>query len=337
MQGTLSLMGSPQLISVAQALQAKGELFALATVVARRSPVSSQVGDKAIITADGTLTGWIGGSCSQPVVKREALAALREGQPRLVRMRTDEVGEIAPLAGITHVAMTCPSGGEVEIFIEPVLPRPLLLAFGETPLVRALAQMAPVVGLDFLSVDDVSGLTGLEPGAIRSDSFAVVATAGHFDEEALTLALRTEARYIALVASARRTAAVLEVLQATGLQDTALARIRRQPGLDLGARSQEEIALELLAEIVRERRGPAPAAQPGALVDTMPAPDDLSLPMAAPLLARDPICGMEVEVAGARHTYEHDGQTYYFCCPHCRTRFAKDPVAALEAGGMPVG
>ncbi len=335
MHGMISLTGSPQLAAAAQALQEKGEPFALATVVARRSPVSSQLGDKAIVKVDGTLIGWIGGSCSQPVVKREALAAMQEGEPRLVRMRTDEVSQIPPLAGVTTVAMTCPSGGEVEIFIEPVLPRPMLLAFGETPLVRALAQMAPVVGLDFTPVDDLNRLAELEPGVVRRDSFVVVATAGHFDEEALTFALRTGARYIALVASAKRTAAVLEVLQGGGLSEAVLARIRRQAGIDLGARSQEEIALELLAEIVRERRSQDAAAGPGAGLGA--DPDDLSLPMATPILARDPICGMEVEVVGARHTYEHEGQTHYFCCPHCRAKFVKNPAAALEAGGVPVG
>ena len=333
MHGTIGAIGNPELMAAARELQAKGESFALATVVARRSPVSAQVGDRAIVRQDGTLVGWIGGSCSQPVVRREALAALTEGQPRLVRMRTDAAPAIPVLEGVTEVAMTCPSGGEVEIFIEPVLARPALLAIGETPLARALAQMAPVVGLDVTAVGDFERLGGLNPAAVRPDTFVVVATAGHFDEEALTFALRTEARYIALVASPRRSAAVLEVLRGSGLPESALSRIRLQVGIDLGARSQEEIALELLAEIVRERRSqPRPGPTPGSGAD-----DDLALPMAAPVLARDPICGMEVEVGATRHTYEYAGQTYYFCCPHCWAKFVADPAACLEAGGVPVG
>jgi xanthine dehydrogenase accessory factor len=151
----------------------------------------------------------------------------------------------------------------------------------------------------------------------------VVASAGSCDEEALQAALRSPAPYVALVASRRRAAAVLEVLRASGCTEEQLARVRTPAGLEVGAVTQEEIALSVLAEIVsvyrgRQRQRVAVAPLPGA---------------ASPATARDPVCGMEVEVARARHTAEHAGATYYFCCPHCRQHFLKDPERHLGPGG----
>jgi xanthine dehydrogenase accessory factor len=306
----LNAMGNARLLALARELEERGEPFALATVVSRRPPVSARLGDKAVIKADGTIVGWIGGSCAQPVVRREALAAMVAGAPRLVRMTTSEIGEIPALDGVINVPMTCASGGEAEVWIEPHQQRPVLVAVGETPLVQALAQLAPLVG--FAATAAAQTPERLHPG-----SFVVVATAGHYDEEALTAALATPARYIALVASRKRAATVMAFLRGRGLPEAALARVRTPAGLDIGAATQEEIALSILAEIVREYRTGVAAAD--------------SPPIAMPVLAVDPVCGMEVEVAAARHTHEHEGTHYYFCCPHCKADFAKDPARYLSA------
>lgn len=313
-----------RLWTLVQELEQRGEPYALATVVSRRPPVSARLGDKAVITADGALVGWIGGSCSQPVVRREAMAAIAEGRPRLVKLTREQLAE-PPMEGVRRVAMTCSSGGEAEIYIEPCVQRPQLIAVGETPLVPALVEMAQVVGFDAVEATEV-------PAQVGRNAFVVVASAGHYDEEAVAAALRTTARYVALVASRKRAATVMAYLRDAGVEEQALARLRNPAGLNIGAATQEEIALSILAEIVQEYRM-------GAVQTVAAAPaDDLALellPMAAPQLARDPVCGMDVEVAGARHTAEHEGQRYYFCCPHCRASFMKDP-AAFQGGGKAV-
>lgn len=338
MHGVMGLSGNGRLMAFVRELESRGEPYALATVVSRRPPVSAQLGDKAVIRADGSIVGWIGGSCSQPVVRREALASMAAGRPRLVRLTTAELEGLPPLDGVTNVAMTCPSGGEAEIYIEPHLRRPTLVAVGETPLVRALAQMAPVVGfgvtvvaersLMTLEDDGVSyvGLGELGEGHLGQGSFVVVASAGHYDEEALARALASPAPYVALVASRKRAGVVLQFLREHGLGEQTLARIRTPAGLDIKAATQEEIALSILAEVVREyRAGLAAGVAAGEVA------------VAVMATAVDPVCGMEVEIATARHQFGHEDVTYYFCCPHCQAKFAKDPARFLAAGDVPAG
>ncbi len=339
------VFGKDRMRYLAEQLERAGRAYAIATVVRRRPPVSAQVGDKALITADGELVGWIGGSCSQPVVRRAAVAAIQSGQPRLLRLTADAgaLAEAGDDDAVTTMPMTCPSGGEVEIYIEPHLLRPRLVAVGATPVVRALGLLAPVVGFDVTLVAEKveeleqpvewarrMTLAEYATAAFPDATFFVIASAGHYDEEALLRALQTRSPYVALVASRRRSQAVMEVLRAHELPEEQLQRIRTPAGLDLKARTQEEIALSVLAEIVSlYRQGVAadPAAAAGSA--GADADDDTSLPMAAPALARDPVCGMEVEIASARHTAEYGGQTYYFCCPHCRHSFLKNPERYL--------
>ena len=328
MHGVNQVLNNVQLTEAARELTAAGQPFALATVVYRKPPVSSQVGDKAIVTADGRLIGWIGGSCSQPLVRREAVAAIQSGRPRLLRLTTEPSADATPGESVTAVPMTCPSGGEVEVYIEPQVLRPRVVAVGNTPLVRALGQLAPALGFEVALVADLSEepaftrtltLQELKDAALDGNSFVVVASAGHYDEEALLAALRTPAPYIALVASRRRAQAVREVLAGSGATPEQLDRVRTPAGINIGAVTQEEIALSVLAEIVaeyRRRQQQQVAATP--------------LVVAAPVLAKDPVCGMEVEVATSRFTTEHAGATYYFCCPHCRHHFLKDPAQYLE-------
>lgn len=333
--------GIDRLNHLADELDRAGRPYAIATVVRRRPPVSAQVGDKALITADGQLFGWVGGSCSQSVVRREAVAAIRAGKPRLLRLTADEAELAESDPGVTTVPMTCPSGGQVEIYIEPRLQRPRLVAVGGTPVVRALGLLAPVVGFDVTLVtekDEDLDLPVEWARRMRLDEFAaaelpgttffVIASAGHYDEEALLRALQTNSTYIALVASRRRARAVMEVLRAHGCPEEQLARIRTPAGFDIKAATQQEIALSVLTEIVAHyRQGLATAGAGGP--EAAGGGDDLSLPVAAPALARDPVCGMEVEIARARHTAEYAGQTYYFCCPHCRLHFLKNPEQYL--------
>jgi xanthine dehydrogenase accessory factor len=300
-------------LAEAQALAAAGQPFALATVVRRVAPASAQPGDKAIILGDGSLRGWVGGSCAQPVIAAEARQALREGTPRMVRL--GHMPGTSPSDDVVEYPMTCHSGGALEILIEPVLPAPRLAIVGETPAAVALAELARVTGYRASWLDKAEALSEIvrEPDA---PAFVVVANMGDGDEEALAAALRAGVPYVALVASPKRAAAVRETLAAMDVNPEAIARLVAPAGLDIGARTQEEIALSIMAEIV-ERRAAVAAATPA--MEPEPAPP------AAPE-AIDPVCGMTVVIADARYQTEYDGKTWYFCSRGCQARFEADPA-----------
>jgi xanthine dehydrogenase accessory factor len=233
------MTGSDVLV-LAGRLAAEGKPFVLATVVDVVRPASTRRGDRALVTPDGVLTGWVGGACSEPAVVREAIRALAEGGPRVERV---EGG--------------CASEGVVEVLIEPVVPAPLLAIVGESPAARTLAGLARAIGWR-VRADDVPGADAV-----------VVATMGHGDEDALATALEANTGYVGLVASAKRAATVLGALRARGLDEEALARVRSPAGLDLGPLPQEEIAVAVLAELVawRHRQGETPAAVTVEAVD----------------------------------------------------------------------
>jgi len=298
---------------------AAGRPCALATVVSCEAPTSARPGDKAVITADGRLVGWVGGSCSEPVVRREALRALAEGTARLVRIVAGEpVGETRRPGELT-LATTCPSGGSLQVFVEPRLPKPLLLAFGDSPAARTLVALASRTGFrtcavhpgarpeDFPEADLVLPSLDLAPASPGTDVWAVVATMGHYDEDALEAALAHPGIDVSLVASARRTAAVVEALRGRGLDEAALARVRAPAGEVRGG-GQEEIALLALAGVVVRRRARTAPADPEPAA-----------------FATDPVCGMVVDVAGATWREAHGGRTVFFCARGCRDRFREDP------------
>jgi xanthine dehydrogenase accessory factor len=236
-------VSSPQEVLIrAGQLAARGEAFALATVVDVVRPSSARRGDRALVNADGTIEGWVGGACSEPVVVGEALGALADGEPRLVRIGPEDSG--------------CASEGTVEVFVEPQLPAPLLAVVGDGPVAQVLVELAARIGWR------------LTPEVEESVDAVVVATMGHGDEETLARALRTGADYIGLVASAKRAATVLAALEASGFDDAALVRVRSPAGLDLGPLRQEEIAVAILAELVSWRHTrEAPATPPVEAVD----------------------------------------------------------------------
>lgn len=297
---------------------AAGTPCVVATVVRTRPPTSARAGDRAVITADGRLRGWIGGSCSEPVVRREALRALAEGTPRLVHIVAGEDVRETSTVGELTLATTCPSGGSLDVFVEPRLPRPQLIVFGESPAARTLVRLGSATRFRTCAVlqggregevagaDLILGGLDLAPASPGQDSWAVVATMGHYDEEALEAALAFPGLDVSLVASSRRAAAVLEALRRKGLDEGSLSRVRAPAGAVRGT-TQEEIALLALADLVSVRRRRLGAVRP-ALV---------------PEFATDPVCGMAVEVATSRHTAERSGQTYFFCCEGCLSAFEK--------------
>jgi xanthine dehydrogenase accessory factor len=342
-------MSAASLYSRAAELAAAGRSYAFATVVAVARPTSARPGAHGIIHPDGTIEGWVGGSCAQPVVVREALRALADGQPRLLRLSKEGTGEGRRADGVIELVMTCHSGGTLEIYVEPNLPAPLLWIVGTTPIAGALVELGAAAGFRVSLFDPVAVAeafpraaevrteTNLVALAREASPYIVVATQGQWDEEALAGALRRDARYVGLVASPTRAAAVRTWLrEETGLAEERLAALRAPAGLDLGAETAEEVALSILAELVQVRRGraafvasPGPATIAGTAGDTgeaapiSPAPDEIVL--------LDPVCGMTVDRDRARHLAEHDGVVYAFCSLGCRTRFVKDPASFLSA------
>jgi xanthine dehydrogenase accessory factor len=288
-------------------LRRRGETFVVATVVRVEPPTSAQAGDKALITADGKLWGWVGGSCSEGLVRREAMIAMGDAQPRLVRIAPDESPEHLP--GVVSHLSTCPSAGKLDVFIDPQLPRPLLLVVGDTPAARTLVKLGATIGYktcavqpgavpsDFPEADQVIGSLDLAPAAPSASTWAVVATMGHYDEDAIEALLRYEVAYIGLVASRRRAATVLGVLRGRGV--SGLERVRRAADSSVGG-SQEEIALATLAEIAAERHA-----------------NQRRYAIPLPETAIDPICGMTVEVKGALHMLRVGETIHYFCGAGC--------------------
>lgn len=321
------------------ALRREGRPFAVATVVARRPPVSAHLGDRAIVFADGRMEGFIGGACSREIIRAQALEAMQARCGRLVSIRPDVNASIEGSAEHVVVPMTCVSEGAVDVYVEPFIQARRLVVVGATPVADALARIARTMEYDVVRIVDaserrdvdqeaaslgiaVAGLEALE--AVLQDRGAdqavVVASQGHYDEQALGIGLKAGPRYFGLVASCRRGASLLRLLEEAGVGG--VDAIRSPAGLDLGARTPSEVALSILAEIVQGHPTGAPDLRGHAEPARAAAP--------APSVARDPVCGMEVEIATARHTAEHDGVVYYFCCASCRTRFLDNPGQYLQ-------
>jgi xanthine dehydrogenase accessory factor len=306
-------MDGNDILQQAAELARRGEAFALATVVWRQGPSSSQQSARAIITADGDLRGWIGGACAEPVVIREAREVIEAGAARLLLLGSPEqFGYPAPPdlpEGMRLVPIACSSEGALEVYIEPVLPVPHLVVVGSTPMAATLAQMAgslgwraeQVAGSDFTAAD------------LTPQSFVVVATQGQDDESVLERAAAARPAYLGLIASQRRGAAVLGYLADRGVDADVLARVKAPAGLDLGRTAHREIAVAVLAELVQLR-----AAAPGHKSAAGIGQEHVT----------DPVCGMTVDTASRSTQYE--GRAYYFCCAGCQRAFEADPAAYVK-------
>ena len=307
------------ILDLAYRLTQAGEPFVLATVVWRERPTSAKPGARAIIQANGQLTGWIGGSCAQPVVVREATRVLREGgDPYLLRLGAPDTG--IARNGVRVFPMSCVNGGVLDIYMEPHFPQPQLLLIGDSPVIVALSRLAEV--LDFA----LTHIAHADPSQVPIDerTYVLVATHGQYDEDVLEHVLRSPACYVGMVASRKRAEACRAYLRTAGLTEEQIARLKAPAGLDLGAVTPEEIAASILAELVQVRRHGAKSViftateQPASVADRLPA-----------ATATDPICGMIVEIATVRHHSTYDGRDFYFCCPACKRQFERNPQAYL--------
>ena len=298
-----------EVLDLLREYEAAGTPVALATVVRVEAPTSARPGDKAVITADGRLRGWIGGSCSEPVVRREALRALAEGTPQLIHILGD-AGEVkqSRKRGELSIATTCPSGGSLDVFIEPRLPRPLLLVFGDGPAALTLVKLADLTGFRSRNVGHAELATLEIPSG---EVYAVVATMGHFDEDALETVLAHRHVEISLIASRRRAAAIEVELGRRNVDLGTISRIKWPAGKIRGG-TQEEIALLALAEVVAARR-----KKPAQSVAAEAPPV---------MFVTDPVCGMTVDPMTSPHRLERDGHTYWFCGAGCKAEFERRSV-----------
>ncbi|MCH7496953.1 MAG: XdhC family protein [Candidatus Marinimicrobia bacterium] len=311
----------------ASELQAKGDPFAMATVVAATAPTSAKPGAKAIITADGTLEGWIGGGCAQSVVIEEALAALQSGGARLIRLSPDVELDTKSNQAVKELAMRCESGGTLEIHIEPVLPGMKLLIFGDGPVAHALAGLAAVLDYD-IALYAPGGQGGelpsnvayynhfdAKPAQAGEVSAAVVATQGHGDEQALAAAIKAQVGYLTMITSRKKSESLFAGLEKRGIPAAALGKVKVPAGLDIKAVTPGEIAVSVLAEIIQVTRagGLAPNSGNGAAKAT-PAATEI-----------DPVCGMTVDRATAAGSSKYEGTTFYFCSLGCLESFESNP------------
>jgi len=315
-EGAAAPVISEALSERARELADQGVAFATATVVRAQRPTSVEAGDVALVLADGTIEGFVGGVCTEHSVRAYALQTLETGEALLLRVLPfgDEEGgeavteETEIAEGAVTVQNPCLSGGAIEVFLEPVLPVQRVLVVGETPIAAALLRVGAQLGFSVVAVDG----DRLEP---RPGDLAVVVAAHGRDElHTLRRGLEAQVPYVGLVASPRRGTGVLAELRGDGVPDELLARIDVPAGLDIGARSPGEIAVSILAKIVTVRRDhPADHIHmPVADVEAAAAPGTLAV---------DPICGMTVATVSSTPSLVHQGETIYFCCEGCKAKF----------------
>ncbi len=320
------------LLDQMRALREQGQPFVLATVVRVERPTSAKPGAKAIITRDGALSGWIGGSCTEPHVIREAEEVLREGSPRLLRLCPPEKMRHAPEEGVSEVKITCMSGGTLEIYLEPYVPQPHLLVIGHQAVAESLANLGramdyrvSVMGENasqerFASADQVWDRLDFSQVELTPNTFVVVTSHGNYDELALEAILPSNAAYVALVASKKRAEAICNYLREDGMSEEVIGRMKYPAGLDLGASTPPEIALSILAEIIQIQKHRHLAEEK---TESMPQNEEES--------AIDPVCGMTVEIAGANYIASYQGKKFYFCSAGCQRSFQKEPEKYLQA------
>ncbi len=345
-------MSSAELDLRATQLRQQGIPFVRARVVLAEKPTSAKAGDEAIIHADGSIEGFVGGTCAETTVRAQSLLLLDSSEPLLLRITpTEEIGpwsdggHVPP--GTRTVHNPCLSGGTLEIFLDPVVPPPLIAVHGHGPIAAAVTRLAAELGYRTMTAREAD---------IGSAHAVVIASHGREELETLTAAIDAGVPYVGLVASRRRSAGVLAELSAARPDLTGLLadRVHSPAGLDIGGRTAAEIALSILAEVVAERARhrragevaapDAPddvvASEPGATASGTIASESSAVaavsvgaePPPGPATAIDPICGMTVAAVDASLHTDRDGHRWYFCGSGCQRAFSSAPLSDPVAG-----
>jgi xanthine dehydrogenase accessory factor len=272
--------------------------FVHATVVRAQCPTSAHPGDDAVVLADGSIEGFVGGHCAEESVRSAALDALKDEEPLLLRILPEDATVFPDATGSRVVVNPCLSGGAIEIFLEPLLPSPQVLLVGPSPVADSVARLGDSVGFSCVVA------SSLRSAPLHDSVAAVISSHGRDEVESIRLALDAGIMFIGLVASHKRGEAVLASM---GLTDDERRRVHTPVGLDIGARTTGEIALSIVAALVRAVR-----------VEGVRAPR--SGQEAGPQLTVDPVCGMTVVVGPRTPSRLVDGRTEWFCSPACRDR-----------------
>jgi len=316
-------------IEKAKSLNAGNEAYAIALVVRRRIPSSGKPGDKAIITADGQIHGWIGGGCTKGIVLKEALLALQEEKPRLISISPDEHPDF--FRDIKTYNMNCQSEGAVDVYIEPVLPKPNLVIFGSSHIAMALAKIAKAMDYyvtavmhhpdtcNFPTVNQLESMHRFNKKTLSgNNSYVVVCTQGEGDTETLEKAIALEQPYLAFVSSRRKASTIFNELLAKGVPQSSFKHIKTPAGLDIGAKLAEEVAVSILAQIIQAfRQGEKP--QKSSAVQLQNADYYMN-----------PVCNLPIQKSSAKYVLEHNKEQVYFCCDNCKTLFEEEPERYVQ-------
>jgi xanthine dehydrogenase accessory factor len=309
-----------------EALRRQNELFVTATVIRREAPSSGKIGDKAIIDQYGEITGWIGGGCVRGIALKEAEEAMRSGKARLVQVGKNSLHE---QDDIINYKMTCMSEGAVELFLEPVLPPPHLVVIGKTLIASALVHLAKVSGFrvtavapnakpnTFQGVDELITQLNLKEVRTSSRSSLIICTQGENDEEAIEQALHQSACYIGFVASPKKKMAIFEHLVERGVDRAAINTIHSPAGLNIHAKTPEEVAISILAEIIQVQNQ-LQLTGFSHFVSTNAQTSKSGFYI-------NPVCGVPVDIKNPKHIVEYKNEKIYFCCDGCKTKFDADP------------
>lgn len=309
------------------------EPFAIVQVVGRQAPSSSKLGDKAIVKKNGRMEGWIGGGCVQGIVLKESADAIASGKPRLVRIGK-ELQNHQKLEGIMEYRMTCQSEGQVEIYIEPVLPRPHLMVIGRSEIAKAVVKLGKAMdfkvtgvseGANLQTYDKVDELiTQLDLSRVSTTrlSFIVVATQGDRDEESLLQALKKESSYVGFISSRKKAGTISNYLLDAGVDPASLDRLHAPAGIDINAKKPDEVAISIMAEIIRVKNGLDLSI---ATLSTTTREDE------SPSYYINPVCGVPVDMKHPKHVMQYGEESVYFCCDGCKIKFEKDPDKYMKA------
>ncbi len=308
-------------------LSKKRVSFATAVVVKHDTPISGKSGDKAIILNDGSLLGWIGGGCTNPIVVQEGLSAINTGESQLIVIDPEKNSDSS--LGEKHFHMTCHSGGSLSIYVEPVYPRPLIIVMGDSPVASSLLKMATELGYEtlwavnnekeneILEVDRKQKNFDLKNIDLSSPCFIIVCTQGDNDSEALESSLKSTVKYVAFVGSRRKTETLKKELLENGVSQERLKDLANPAGINLKAKTPPEIALSILAEIIQLLRNEKPI--------------DNQVFSGSEEEVVDPVCGMKVDTEISKNSFQFKNKDYYFCCNGCKTKFIKNPELFLDS------
>ena len=320
-------------INKAKLLNESMEPYATAFIVSRKIPSSGKPGDRALITQDGHIHGWIGGGCTRGIVLKEALLSLKDGKPRLVKISPE--AQIDLTSNTKIYTMTCQSGGEVEVYIEPVLPMPHLLIFGNSHIAMALAKIAHAMEYQvsainpnpdkalFPTANHLIALKDFNGKSVKENAYPIVCTQGVGDAEALHKAIQIGSPNLSFVASRTKANSIFRELKNKGIEFDQLKKVKTPAGLDIGAKTPHEVAISILAQIIQDFR-----------TETK----ETIAEKAAPLEIKNedfymnPVCNIPVQKSTAKHVLDYKGEKLYFCCDGCKVSFENAPEKYMEVG-----